>query len=310
VTAQTLRAEYETVKLRDGEAIEDFTLRFTGVVQRLADLGDPEPDAKAVKKFLRVVRPRYKQLVVSMEAFVDLSQLSIEEIAGTLKSSDDADEEVTPASNSSTGKLLLTHEEWLEKCKGQDGGRGSSSSGEKKRGAPRRGRGGGAGGRGKGREGSGKGNAPARPGPDEPCHNCGRTGHWAKECRSRPRKAAQAHVGETEEEEPTLLSAVTSPDAQAGVNAPPLPQAGGSVEIHEAKVFAHLDSGERREDRSWVLDTGATNHMTGARSAFSDLDATVCGSVRFGDGSVAEIQGRGTVVFICKDGQHCALSGV
>jgi hypothetical protein len=60
VTAQTQRAEYETIKLRTGEAIENFSLRFSGIVQRLADLGDPEPDAKATKKFLRVVRPRYK----------------------------------------------------------------------------------------------------------------------------------------------------------------------------------------------------------------------------------------------------------
>jgi hypothetical protein len=60
VMAQTLRAEYETIKLRDREAIEDFALRFSDIVQRLADLGDPEPDSKAAKKFLRVVRPRYK----------------------------------------------------------------------------------------------------------------------------------------------------------------------------------------------------------------------------------------------------------
>jgi hypothetical protein len=38
VTAQSLRAEYETLKLRDGKPIEDFALRFTGVFQRLGDL--------------------------------------------------------------------------------------------------------------------------------------------------------------------------------------------------------------------------------------------------------------------------------
>jgi hypothetical protein len=73
MTAQTLRAKYENIKLGAGEAIEDFALRFTGIVQRLAILGDPELDAKALKKYLRVVRPRYKQLIVSMEAFDDLS---------------------------------------------------------------------------------------------------------------------------------------------------------------------------------------------------------------------------------------------
>jgi hypothetical protein len=146
VSAQTLWTEYENIKLRDGEAIEDFALRFAGVLQRLGDLGDPEPKEKAVKKYLRVVRVRYKHLVVSMEAFIDISKLTIEEITGTLKSSDDADEETTPPSNSASGKLLLTHEEWLEKYKPNiDGGRGGTSSGgrDKSRG---RGRGPGRGG--------------------------------------------------------------------------------------------------------------------------------------------------------------------
>jgi hypothetical protein len=54
VAAQTLRKEYENTRLHDGEAIEDFALRFSGVLQRLGDLGDPEPEEKAVKKYLRV----------------------------------------------------------------------------------------------------------------------------------------------------------------------------------------------------------------------------------------------------------------
>jgi hypothetical protein len=35
---------------------------------------------KAAKKFLCIVRPRYKQLVISMEAFVDISKLSTEDL--------------------------------------------------------------------------------------------------------------------------------------------------------------------------------------------------------------------------------------
>jgi hypothetical protein len=133
VSAQTFRTEYGNIKLRDGEAIEDFALRFAGVIQRLGDLGDPEPEEKAVKKYLRVVRPRYKHLVVSMEVFVDFSKLTIEGITGMLKSSDDADEELQPSSKQAaekSEKLLLTHEEWLEKYKphSQEGGRGGSNS--------------------------------------------------------------------------------------------------------------------------------------------------------------------------------------
>jgi hypothetical protein len=32
-------------------------------------------------------------------------------------------------------------------------------------------------------------------------------------------------------------------------------------------------------------------------------------TVRFGDGLVAEIQGSGTAVFVCKNGEHRALTG-
>jgi hypothetical protein len=55
---------------------------------------------------------------------------------------------------------------------------------------------------------------------------------------------------------------------------------------------------------------GATNHMTGCRSTFSDLDRNIHGTVRFGDGSVVQIEGMGTILFNYKDGEHRASIGV
>jgi hypothetical protein len=50
--------------------------------------------------------------------------------------------------------------------------------------------------------------------------------------------------------------------------------------------------------------------MTGDRSVFSKLNHDVRGTVRFGDGSVAEIEGSGTIIFSCKNGEHRVLTGV
>jgi hypothetical protein len=50
--------------------------------------------------------------------------------------------------------------------------------------------------------------------------------------------------------------------------------------------------------------------MTGERGMFSSLDDTVRGKVKFGDGSVVEICGRGTVVFQCLTGEQRALGDV
>ena len=50
--------------------MEDFALCVTNVVQLLLILGDLEPKAKIVAKYLRVARPRYRQLVVSMDTLL------------------------------------------------------------------------------------------------------------------------------------------------------------------------------------------------------------------------------------------------
>jgi hypothetical protein len=61
------------------------------------------------------------------------------------------------------------------------------------------------------------------------------------------------------------------------------------VELEEAKVFAQIDGGGVVDGELWHLDTGATNHMSGSRAVFSELDHGVVEMVRFGDGSVVKI---------------------
>nr|AAU90089.1 putative polyprotein [Oryza sativa Japonica Group] len=87
----------------------------------------------------------------------------------------------------------------------------------------------------------------------------------------------------------------------------------GVHEVHltEKKVILDHEVAEEEDNTTeWFLDTGATNHMTGSRSAFADLDTGVVGTVKFGDGSVVDIRGRGTVLFQCKNGDHRSLEAV
>jgi len=94
--------------------------------------------------------------------------------------------------------------------------------------------------------------------------------------------------------------------------ASPAASAAGTKEVHirEDKLFVQLGEKNRDGFTRWILDTGAMNHMTGERSSFSDLDTSVHGTVRFGDGSVVGIEGRGTILFTCKTGEHQRLPGV
>jgi hypothetical protein len=50
--------------------------------------------------------------------------------------------------------------------------------------------------------------------------------------------------------------------------------------------------------------------MTGVWEVFTELDTNVHGTMKFGDGSVVEIEGIDTILFVCKTSEHKMLSGV
>jgi hypothetical protein len=50
--------------------------------------------------------------------------------------------------------------------------------------------------------------------------------------------------------------------------------------------------------------------MTGNDTVFAELDRSVTGKVRFGDGSIVDICGRGIVLFTIDNDRHRELSGV
>jgi hypothetical protein len=81
VNAQKLFVEFESILFKAGESIDDFTIRISKLVTNLKGLGDKSiDDTWVVKKFLRVVPPRYNQVAVTIEMFCDLKELSVEEL--------------------------------------------------------------------------------------------------------------------------------------------------------------------------------------------------------------------------------------
>jgi hypothetical protein len=145
------------------------------------------------------------------------------------------------------------------------------------------------------------------------CRNCGIYGHWREDCKRPPKKERkeEAHVTRVEQENPSLLLATV---ATVRVHRAPfdVEQVGVRtthqvVHLNEKKVFPV----DRDEDRNvCVLDTGGSNHMTGRHEALASLDASVRGTVRFGDGSLVEIEGIGSVVLQTKKEGHKVLTEV
>ncbi|GJZ25712.1 zinc finger, CCHC-type containing protein [Tanacetum coccineum] len=106
-----------------------------------------------------------------------------------------------------------------------------------------------------------------------------------------------------EDLEPTLLMAILE-DLDEGKQV---------KEVEEQKVSLHEEDVGYKEtnmDSLWYLDNGASNHMTGVREHFKELDEKVSGKVRFGDGSYIEIKGKGSILIECDDEKQRIISHV
>ncbi|GJV97681.1 zinc finger, CCHC-type containing protein [Tanacetum coccineum] len=110
-------------------------------------------------------------------------------------------------------------------------------------------------------------------------------GHIAPNRPQRTNTTEQSNLVE-EDLEPTLLMAILE-DLDEGKQV---------KEVEEQKVSLHEEDVGYKEtniDSLWYLDNRASNHMTGVREHFKELDEKVSGKVRFGDGSYIEIKGKG-----------------
>lgn len=292
---QTLKSEFESLYMNDTETLDEFCAKLNGLVMNIRSLGEEMKESYVVKKLLRAVPERFLQIVSSIEQFGGVATMTIDEAVGSLKAHEERTkshegrtrrqsetgggqvlltEEEWVKKESSDGKILLTMEEWLKR----------SNSNQRNRGRD--------GGRGSG----------SRDKSKMRCYNCSAFGHFAADCK-KPRKEKEQNqemnMAQIEDDAPALLLAEHKKVEDT------------MMLLNETKVTPKLGKdGEQVESNIWYLDNGASNHMTGVRSKFQDLDEKVTGQVRFGDGSTVEIKGKGSVVFACKNGEERTLDEV
>ncbi|XP_014495100.1 uncharacterized protein LOC106757032 [Vigna radiata var. radiata] len=82
----------------------------------------------------------------------------------------------------------------------------------------------------------------------------------------------------------------------------------------ETKCVTHVSVAEKEthaeQEMSWYLNTSSSNHMSGNRRWFLDLDTSVKSTIRFGDNSTIQAEGMGKILIKGKDGKPVYLHNV
>jgi hypothetical protein len=126
-------------------------------------------------------------------------------------------------------------------------------------------------GRGRGRGGRGRGRSNSSGRGIFHCSYCNKDGHLESYCFKKKRDTSQANFSKEEGEISQTL-------------------------------FLTSNFLEAKDDFTWYLDSGCSNHMTGNKSLFVKLDESVKGKVNFGNDNEADIMGKGTLAIKVKNG--------
>ncbi|CAL4903867.1 unnamed protein product [Urochloa decumbens] len=82
---QTLRLEFEGLRMKEAESVDEFAVRLTTVVNKIQTLGEDIEESYVVRKFLRAVPSKFLQIASTIEQFGDLDTMTLEEVIGRLK---------------------------------------------------------------------------------------------------------------------------------------------------------------------------------------------------------------------------------
>ena len=78
----------------------------------------------------------------------------------------------------------------------------------------------------------------------------------------------------------------------------------------ECKLFMAFSCEKKTPNNVWFLDSGCSNHMSGTKSLFKDLDESKKSNVRLGDNKKIQVEGEGTVSIMTSQGNAKILEDV
>ncbi|KAD7117096.1 hypothetical protein E3N88_04364 [Mikania micrantha] len=132
----TLKRELEGLRMKEGELVDDYATKLSGLVSKLRSLGHEVEEEEMVRRILDAMPKSFLQIVASIEQCFELDTMFFDEVVGRLK----AYEERLKShgeKEEEKGQLLMASEQKYGESNGSGRGRGKNNE----RGGRGRGRG-------------------------------------------------------------------------------------------------------------------------------------------------------------------------
>ncbi|XP_022843422.1 uncharacterized protein LOC111366977 [Olea europaea var. sylvestris] len=82
---QTLRRNFENLKMKESETAKDYYSRIDEIVNQLKSYGDDVPEKKVVGKILITCTEKYDPIIAAIEESKDINELTAAELMGSLE---------------------------------------------------------------------------------------------------------------------------------------------------------------------------------------------------------------------------------
>nr|XP_004516686.1 uncharacterized protein LOC101512199 [Cicer arietinum] len=313
---QNHKRRFELLQMEDKETINDYVTRVTRLGNQMKSCGEAVSEQNFVSKVLRSLTPRFDNIVVAIEESKDLKTMMKDELQSSLEAHEQRMDERGNDKAKAEVALQARFNEKNKKSKGKWPSRGKKNfqnfDGKESQNS-RKG------------EGSSKGGGQDNYKPfdksTKKCYNCQKLGHFARECRAKPREnyADEAKVARQDvdydntvlvmimEENYAIKEVLDSNCDKRKLLDNNYCSAENSAITHSKKsaMVTVQDGAQGRNE--WYLDSGCSTHMTGRKDWFVKINQATRSRVKFTDDTTLAADGVGDVLIMRRDGGHSLI---
>ncbi|CAL9022992.1 unnamed protein product, partial [Prunus brigantina] len=301
VKLQAVRADFEYMRMTDGESLDSYLARFFGTVNNLKSLGEDVTETRIVQKLLMSLSRRYKSIVSIIEETRDLDVLRVEEVIASVKVYDKREDlhderDKVAGTERAFSSLKVGNNQVHGTQKGSQSRPNQKWQGQDKKGSNWSQNNNGsswnnnAGGNWNNSFNSQNKQGSSSQGSVKPqcqvcqkyhfgvcrhkgkprCGKCNRFGHIAKDCEGNKQVANCA-----KEEDVTT-----------------------------GTMFYACHSASVKNGSVWFVDSACSNHMTSQESVLINIDRSVTCKVKMGTGDLVQATGKGTLLVETQHGRR------